>query len=54
MKRCAFISVVRKYNKTDISYTYEVVYDIKPNGEFPELVGSLNRFEKMYINIFQS
>lgn len=53
MKKCAFISIVRRYNQTDINYTYEVVYDIRPNGEFPELVGSLNRFEKIEIVDFK-
>jgi hypothetical protein len=54
MKRCSFISIVRKYNQNDIGYTYNIVYDIKPNGEFSELVGSLNKFEKIEIVDFKN
>lgn len=53
MKRCSFISIVRKYNQNDIGYTYNIIYDIKPNGEFSELVGSLNKFEKIEIVDFK-
>ena len=53
MKRCAFISIIRKYNQNDSGYTYGITYDIKPNGEFSELVGSLNKFEKIEIVDFK-
>ena len=53
MKRCSFISIIRKYNQNDIGYTYDIVYDTKPNGEFSELVGSLNKFEKIEIVDFK-
>ena len=53
MKRCSFISIIRKYNQNEIGYTYDIVYDTKPNGEFSELVGSLNKFEKIEIVDFK-
>lgn len=52
MKKCTFISVVRKYNSAQ--WVYDVVYDIKPNQPFSELVGSLNKFEKIEIVDFKN
>jgi hypothetical protein len=52
MKRCTFISVIRKYNGAQ--WVYDVVYDIKPNQPFSELVGSLNKFEKIEIVDFKN
>ena len=53
MKKCCFISILRKYSETDITYTYYIRYDIKPYGEFSELVTSLNNFEKIQIVDFK-
>ena len=53
MKRCSFISIVRKYNQNDIGYTYNIIYDIKPTHSFSELVSSLNKFEKIEIVDFK-
>ena len=52
MKKCTFISVVRKYK--DSQWTYDIVYDIKPNHSFSELVSSLNEFEKIEIVDFKN
>jgi hypothetical protein len=54
MKKCSFISIIRKYNSEDDSYAYDVKYDIKPYGEFSELVTSLNKFEKIEIVDFKN
>jgi hypothetical protein len=52
MKKCTFISVVRKYK--DNQWAYDIVYDIKPNHSFSELVSSLNAFEKIEIVDFKN
>lgn len=43
MKKCVFISIIRKNN------SYNILYDIKPRQPFSELVDSLNSFEKIDI-----
>ena len=53
MKKCSFISILRKNNESDINYTYYVNYDIKPEDSFSELVTSLNTFEKIEIIDFK-
>jgi hypothetical protein len=54
MKKCAFISIVRSHSTSYFNHTHNVIYDIKPNGEFSELVSSLNRFEKIEIVDFKN
>jgi hypothetical protein len=43
MKKCTFISVIRKNN------SYNIIYDIKPFDPFSELVHSLHSYEKIDI-----
>lgn len=52
MKKCAFISIVRNYK--DNQWKYNVVYDIKPNQSFSELVTSLNKLEQIEIVDFKN
>ena len=52
MKKCAFISVIRKYQ--DNKWIYDIIYDIKPNQSFSELVSSLNKFEQIEIVDFKN
>ena len=54
MKKCSFISILRKNSDVDYTYTYYVKYDIKPYGEFSELITSLNKFEKIEIVNFEN
>ncbi len=52
MKKCAFIGIVRKYNET--GWVNDIVYDVKPNGNFAELVTSLHSFEHIEIVDFKN
>lgn len=54
MKKCCFISVLRKNSNIDHTYTYYIKYDIEPYGQFSELVTSLNKFEKIEIVNFEN
>lgn len=47
MKKCAFISILRRPSLLGI--TYELIYDIRPRQAFCELVESLHQFEKIEI-----
>lgn len=52
MKKCAFISIIRRPSLLGI--TYDVIYDIKPRQSFCELVESLHMFEKIEIIDFKN
>ena len=43
MKKCTFISIIRKNN------SYNIIHDIKPFDPFSELVHSLHSYEKIDI-----
>jgi hypothetical protein len=52
MKKCAFISIIRK--PSILGITYDIIYDVKPRQAFSELVDSLYEFEKIEIVDFKN